>query len=309
MATLSLYPACKWRGRVAQRLAWAGVRLFGAHVLPGPQSEWSPPCGEEVWRTLTSEWRTSAGSFDTFGVHLRRPLGRDGFSVLLIESGQPTAFVKIRRSPSAGLRRELIALDALRGRTNPVFGAPEPMDAGDVDGWEYLMLSPLPPHIHSVVRSPASLRGVVEEIQSLGQSWGSLEPRAPGWVPMHGDLTPWNLRLMGEVIFLYDWESAGWGPPGADLLWYDTAVSSLGLRVLKTGAEHSLDSYTFWLEELETLSRLEDVPDPQVIEYLRRGVERLRSGSREFSVGDRPIVGCPGVGKAGQEAEDERSRC
>ena len=128
------------------------------------------------------------------------------------------------------------------------------------------------------MRSPASLRGVVEEIQSLGQSWGELVPRARGSAPMHGDLTPWNLRLMGERIFLYDWESAGWGPPGADLLWYDTAVSMSGLRVPKTRAEHSLESYAFWLEELDTLSRLEDVPDPQVIEYLRRGAERLRSG-------------------------------
>ncbi len=83
---------------------------------------------------------------------------------------------------------------------------------------------------------------------------------------------------MGEVVFLYDWESAGWGPPGADLLWYDTAVSVSGLRVPKTRAEHRLESYAFWLEELETLSRVEDVPDPQVIEYLRREAERLRSG-------------------------------
>ena len=277
-ATLSLFPACKWRGRVAQRLAWAAVRWFGPHALPGARSEWSPPCGEEVWGTLTSAWRTSAGPFDSFGVHLRRPLGRDGFSVLLIESGLPTAFIKIRRSPSAGLKRELIALDALRGRTNPVFGAPIPMDTGDVEGWEYLMQSPLPPHIHTVVRSPASLRGVVEEIQSLDQSWGKLEPRAPGRVPIHGDLTPWNLRLMGEVIFLYDWESAGWGPPGADLLWYDTAVSSAGLRVPKTRAEHGLESYAYWLEELEKLSRFEDVPNPHVIDSLRRGAERLRSG-------------------------------
>ena len=238
---------------------------------------WSPPCGEEVWRSLTSAWRPSVGSFDSFGVHLRRPLGRDGFSVLLIESGQPTAFIKIRRSPSAGLRRELIALEALSGRSNPVFRAPEPMDTGDVDGWEYLMLSPLPPHLHTVVRSPASLRGVIDEIQSLGQSWGELGPRAPGWVPMHGDLTPWNLRLMGEVVFLYDWESAGWDQQ-APILWYDTAVSVSGLRVPKTRAEHRLESYAFWLEELETLSRVEDVPDPQVIEYLRREAERLRSG-------------------------------
>ena len=140
-------PGVQMAGHVAQRVAWAGVRLFGAQVLPGAGSEWDPPCGDEAWEHLTSAWRRVAGSFDSFGVHLRRPLGRDGFSVLLIESGQPKAFVKIRRSPSAGLRRELIALNALSSRSNPVFEAPEPMDTGDVDGWEYLMLSPLPPHI------------------------------------------------------------------------------------------------------------------------------------------------------------------
>ncbi len=278
-AALSLYPACKWRGRVAQRLALFGVLVLGPRVLPGAGKEWSPPCGEEVWELLASAWRRST-PFDSFGVHLRRPLGRDGFSVLLIESGEPKAFVKIRRSPSEELRRELAALEALRSRSNPVFLAPEPLDKGSVDGWEYLMLSPLPPHIHTVVRSSDSLRSVVEEIQSLGPSWGELgRRRTLGWVPIHGDLTPWNLRLIGEQVLLYDWESPGWGPPGADLLWYDVAIALHGLRMPLSGAKHTLESYAFWLEEVETVKRPEDVPDPQVVEYLRRGVSRLRSGS------------------------------
>jgi hypothetical protein len=279
VTALSLYPACKWRGRVAQRLAWAGISVFGPHVLPGARSEWRPPCGDEVWELLASAWRRTTGPFNSFGVHLRRPLGRDGFSVLLIESGEPRAFVKIRRSPSEGLRRELSALEALRRRSNPAFLAPVPLDEGSADGWEYLMLSPLPPHVHSVVRSSDSLRSVVEEIQSLGQSWGELGKRTPGWAPMHGDLTPWNLRLIGEQVFLYDWESTGWGPSGADLLWYDVAIASHGLRMPMSGAEHSLKSYDFWLEEVETSMRSGDAPDPQVVENLRRGVSRLRPGT------------------------------
>ena len=276
---LSLYPACKWRGRVAQRLAWAGISVFGPQVLPGARSEWRPPCGDDVWQLLASAWRRSTGPFNSFGVHLRRPLGRDGFSVLLIESGEPKAFVKVRRSPSEGLCRELAALEALRGRSSSVFLAPEPLDKSSVDGWDYLMLSPLPPHVHSVVRSSDSLRSVVEEIQSLGPSWRGLGRRSPGWAPIHGDLTPWNLRQIGEQMFLFDWESPGWGPPGADLLWYDTAIASHGLRTPKSGAQHSLESYDFWLEKAETVKGPEGVPDPQVVEYLRRGATRLRSGT------------------------------
>jgi len=46
-------------------------------------------------------------------------------------------------------------------------------------------------------------------------------PPEPGWAPMHGDLTRWNLRTYADGRrVLFDWEHTGWGPPGADLVRY-----------------------------------------------------------------------------------------
>jgi len=47
---------------------------------------------------------------------------------------------------------------------------------------------------------------------------------------MHGDCTPWNLRLVGSDLFLFDWESAAWGPPGADEVMYRSTALSLKLE-------------------------------------------------------------------------------
>jgi hypothetical protein len=54
------------------------------------------------------------------------------------------------------------------------------------------------------------------------------------WAPMHGDLTPWNLReAPRHGLLLYDWERAGWGPPGADEVLYRVTEADVhgGLRI------------------------------------------------------------------------------
>ena len=49
-------------------------------------------------------------------------------------------------------------------------------------------------------------------------------------VPIHGDLTPWNLRRTRRGLALFDWESAGWGPPGFDLDTYRHACDEVRPR-------------------------------------------------------------------------------
>ena len=48
-----------------------------------------------------------------------------------------------------------------------------------------------------------------------------------GLVPIHGDLTPWNLRRTSRGLALFDWEAAGWGPPGSDLRTYRAACDDV----------------------------------------------------------------------------------
>ena len=49
----------------------------------------------------------------------------------------------------------------------------------------------------------------------------------PEVVPVHGDLTPWNLRRTRRGLALFDWESAGWGAPGSDLDTYRRACDDV----------------------------------------------------------------------------------
>ncbi|MEO6821926.1 MAG: phosphotransferase, partial [Candidatus Nanopelagicales bacterium] len=49
------------------------------------------------------------------------------------------------------------------------------------------------------------------------------------WRPMHGDLSPWNLRRGRDGSFLIDWEDATWGPPRADRVYFSiTGHAALG---------------------------------------------------------------------------------
>ncbi len=62
-------------------------------------------------------------------------------------------------------------------------------------------------------------------VDDISDSLRGDETRAPAaardlW-PMHGDLTPWNLRADRDgQLALFDWEHAGWGPLHADLVRY-----------------------------------------------------------------------------------------
>ena len=66
--------------------------------------------------------------------------------------------------------------------------------------------------------------------RDLAERFASL-PRPAGValdaVPVHGDLTPWNLRRTGRGLALFDWEAAGWGAAGSDLDEYRRACSEL----------------------------------------------------------------------------------
>ena len=71
--------------------------------------------------------------------------------------------------------------------------------------------------------SDADLLALVDDITDALRA-DQTPPPAPArdlW-PMHGDLTPWNLRVDRSrgTLALFDWEHAGWGPLHADLVRY-----------------------------------------------------------------------------------------
>lgn len=244
LAGLALYAPCKPIGVWAQRLAWLTTRLVGPALLPGRAQAWTPPMPADEWDGLRLQWSDRLGAFDKMAVYQRLQAVRPGMSLLLIDGREPRAFVKVDRFGSQGLDRERRAIECVTRFGPRSFSTPEALCSGAHANWQYLAVRPLPAQRHRVPRRPP-LDAIAADIQS---ALSTLE-RPPGtpdhWTPMHGDLTPWNLRQLrsGDLVLL-DWEDVGFSPPGADVVLYRASASAL-TRVPAPQSD-STEAIDFW---------------------------------------------------------------
>lgn len=228
-AGLAMYTPCRRRGEAIQTLAWRGVDWFGPGILPGPTVEWSPPGPAERWDELLTRLGRLVGEIDGHVVYERREQ-RPGVLLVLLRSGAPVAFVKLRLEPDEAFANEARALELVAKSDHPSFAAPQAMGSGMLDDWTYLVTSPLPAGRHRMLTGgppPDLYRDVVGSLTGLERP----QETPDHWQPMHGDLTPWNLRSFGNGPWLIDWESAGWGPPHADEVLYRASAAALGRPV------------------------------------------------------------------------------
>ncbi|MDH3517893.1 MAG: phosphotransferase [Acidimicrobiia bacterium] len=250
-AGLMMYTACRPRPLLAQRLAWLAVSVLGPKVLPGRSVPFESPVDGETWMQLSQRWTTTIGPFTGAALQLRRPADRTGSSLILLNEGSPTAFVKLRPDDGETLAVEKSVLDALERRPPQSFEVARVLDAGTVGDWHFLAMSPLPVRIHTVPPKP-DLAAIADEISHLlADDWGERPAGIPEtWVPIHGDFTPWNLRASGGHTVLFDWEQATWAPPTSDLVWWDTSVKVLDLPVTRSGVEHTEEAKRYWVDRL-----------------------------------------------------------
>lgn len=247
-AGLSLYTPSRIRGAIVRRLAWTLVTIVGPRAVPGPQADWSPPLDGDTWESLETRWASSVGPFDQVAVHERRQASRQGFAVLLLRAGQPIAFAKLRTGGDFG--SETRALRLLEMSPQTVFEVPRLLDEGAEGRWGFVLTSALRPMLHRVPKRPrltAVTRTIEEVLQGLDRT-----SRTPGhWVPMHGDLTPWNLRESPRGrLTLIDWEDAAWGPPAADEVLYRVSAAAVRGRRYTPDPGHE-EAVQFWAERLQ----------------------------------------------------------
>jgi aminoglycoside phosphotransferase (APT) family kinase protein len=94
------------------------------------------------------------------------------------------------------------------------------------------------------------------------------------WRPMHGDFSPWNLRqLRGGSLVLLDWEDAGWGPPGADEVFYEATRAALRHQAAARCDKH--EAVQFWRERV--LAHPENVRDDRLAQALGEILGRMAS--------------------------------
>lgn len=233
------------------RLAIAGVvrtpMVRSALVL---RREFRLACGEERFDEILR--KLDVAGCDDIVVYQSQWL-TESFSAMVIVRGRVEQFLQVRpiedTFPYPKSQPWAFRFPAVRGEVV-------------VDGWQGRMLEPLPSlhrpfawvdQVHPVIAEQASqvLKEVIEPPPSLPE----------GWRPLHGDLTPWNLRVdrRGRV-WLIDWERAAWGPVAGDLLRFAITSESLlsddseeiATRVrstLRCTPESVRDAAAFWIED------------------------------------------------------------
>lgn len=231
LATLALWSPCRPGGLLLQRLAWGILRVLGVRFLPGAVASWDPPWDEETGGALASHWREAVGDYDEVGIYERPQVARQGLGLLLVRAGRSVAFIKVRTSDDAAvhpaLSHEHAVLELVDASAVRAFAHPRSLGVGVVGGWSYLITAAMP----AALDRPAVRNDVDAVIEDVRTSLADLPRGADvpaGWEPMHGDLTPWNLRVRRDGgLSLVDWEDAGWGPPQADAVLLHAARRAL----------------------------------------------------------------------------------
>jgi hypothetical protein len=266
LRSLALLAPVKWRARAAGKVARGLVHAFGPRALPGSAFEWRGPVAPEIWERLITEWTECWGTIDTVGIYERPHVNRPGLAL------DPIAFVKLRQTDVESLRTEATAMQSVWRYRPSSFSIPEPLADGRTGEWHYLAISPLPDGTHAAP-GHVPLDAIVDDIQAALETL-TREPDIPGhWRPMHGDLTPWNLRrLKGGSLVLIDWEYAGWGPPKADQVMYSVTSSvAMGSEPTKIDAVEAID---FWHDRISSWPHIAG-PDG---EYRRAMLATLERG-------------------------------
>ncbi len=143
-------------------------------------------------------------------------------ALLIGAAAEPLAFVKLALGGDGD--GSLLAADVLRlvaaggpGR----FRVPELLAAGEYRGAEYLLQAPMPARHVGAGWRPGLVAAVVDDVQVRLGGLDRPPGTPPHHVPVHGSLSPANLRLDGDgTPWLIDWDRTGWGPSLADELRY-----------------------------------------------------------------------------------------
>ena len=219
--------ASDWRRDLLDRAGSAAVGTVGTTPWP-TTTAWPWPAHQPA--ELVECLHDALPGLDIVAAAAPRQTGRTRLSVLGTWHGADLV-IKFGR-PGDGIETEVTALRLLAEDPLPSIATPSIVAAGHLDDGEriaYLATSALgldgqrPAIDEPLYTFEADL---AERLGGLPRPSGS----RPDDVPTHGDLAPWNLRRTRRGLALFDWEGAGWRPPGSDLAHYRRSCDELRRR-------------------------------------------------------------------------------
>jgi hypothetical protein len=214
-------PAIGWKGQLIQRAAvsvcflpdgvLARMPFFSRHAekLPLPPG---------VVDAGLARARVALGRDDLRAIWLLPPRSnrRTMVAGLLFTDGQPVGHLRLETGEAARHRQSILPSAPQGPRTS--ISWPQLLDSWhDASGFGQLTTGlPITRYTSTNLNADELLDLRADLAETLQPE---CSPPAGNWEPVHGDLTPWNLRTRpdGNRV-LFDWEDAGWGPPFADLV-------------------------------------------------------------------------------------------
>jgi glycosyltransferase involved in cell wall biosynthesis/thiamine kinase-like enzyme len=275
-------------GRRIPRVIQTGISL--QMQLPGLRrliterhAHVDPVCGSDVWHAIAEmvQRRNSALSGEWLHFSSQWDKQRSSF-VGLNADGEPEIFLTIESLENRS-RGPLIPAASYR--------VPACRHSFFYENWSVREFEPLP-RFHRPARwEPERIRQVAADISRALEGRFERPANTPShWLPMHGDLVPWNLREdeRGQ-LWLLDWEDAGWGPRLADLFRFIVAYHSLRWRnpariaaqvksILVAESEEALQEVAmFWLQHRNFQ------PIQKTGNWARQKAKDAARGAREFA--------------------------
>ena len=322
--SLELCRAYSRRARLLKNLLRLPIRAGGSNLLFGRMDVLSESLA--ALEELAAE--TLGVKNPAFAVSIPTP-GRNCKATVQIMSreGEILGFLKVALTQGAARRTRHETLTLRRLACYPGFRShvPEVLFAGNLNGAYVLMQTPLPggpaghrlllPHRRFLRKLHAASRNVrngEDLVAATGDRWRKLagehdsdwleagglaldqaaERLASTSVPCgisHGDFAPWNLRVYGEHLRVFDWESAKWDAPiHWDWFHFETQVqATLGVR-FRTPLPGSLPESLRPLFTLYVLNSLcdgyDDGMEAKGLRYRQRLIPRLCGGQLRASL-------------------------
>jgi thymidylate kinase len=244
LAGSALYTPARRRGQVAQRASRLLLKAFGTSWLRRARLG-DVPIDRRMEDVLFSFLHAHHIDPDGLALHTRAQRGRAGFVVLALAQGRPAGFLRIG-DPSK-VAAECQALELFEAFPPSSFRVPHLMGRLTTADVEIALHSSVLQGYHRPRREP-DLGRIIAEIKAALNSLARPSGTPEHWEPMHGDLTPWNLREDRSGLSLIDWESVGWGPPAADEVLYRAASRALGWAAAP--GELDPEACEFWRHRL-----------------------------------------------------------